>query len=266
MKRFFYLSLLLALVPALSARAGKVVTDSLQSKILGAQVKYNVYLPDGFDKSEQLYPVVYLLHGLYGTYEDWEKTGRMKLVTDELISSGEASQMVIIMPNAGHPDVRNEWNGYFNMPGWNYEDFFFQELIPTAEKKYRIVGDKGHRAIMGLSMGGGQSFYIGLRDPDVFANVGVFSTGMFGGISGASNFDLETEVPGILSDTKTFNKQFDVFFLSCGEQDPRIQYTRTIVQKMRDGGVDVRFNSYPGDHEWQVWRKSLHEFAQYLFK
>lgn len=115
-------------------------------------------------------------------------------------------------------------------------------------------------------MGGGQSFYIGLRSPEVFANVGVFSTGMFGGIRGASNFDLEKEVPGILSDTKTFNKQFDVFFLSCGEQDPRIEYTRNIVKTMRDGGVEVRFNSYPGDHEWQVWRKSLHEFAQYLFK
>ena len=100
----------------------------------------------------------------------------------------------------------------------------------------------------------------------VFANVGVFSTGMFGGISGASNFDLEKEVPGMLTDTKTFNKQFDVFFISCGEQDPRIEYTRNIVKTMRDSGVEVKFNSYPGDHEWQVWRKSLHEFAQYLFK
>lgn len=70
----------------------------------------------------------------------------------------------------------------------------------------------------------------------------------------------------MLSDTKTFNQQFDVFFISCGEQDPCIEYTRDIVKKMRDGGVEVRFNSYLGDHEWQVWRKSLHEFAQYLFK
>ena len=77
---------------------------------------------------------------------------------------------------------------------------------------------------------------------------------------------IRKEVPGILTETDTFNEKFDVFFMSCGEQDPRIEYTRGIVKKMRDGGVDVRFNSYPGDHEWQVWRKSLHEFAQYLFK
>ena len=105
-----------------------------------------------------------------------------------------------------------------------------------------------------------------VRTVHYFSNVGVFSTGMFGGIRGAVNFDLEKEVPGILSDTKTFNQQFDVFFVSCGEQDPRIEYTRNIVKTMRDGGVEVKFNSYPGDHEWQVWRKSLHEFAQYLFK
>jgi enterochelin esterase family protein len=139
-------------------------------------------------------------------------------------------------------------------------------VIPFVEKTYRVKKDRKSRAMCGLSMGGGQSFYIGLRDPEVFANVGVFSTGMFGGIQGASNFDLEKEVPGILTDTRTFNSQFDVFFMSCGEQDPRIDYTRNIVKKMQDGGVCVRFNSYPGDHEWQVWRKSLHEFAQYLFK
>ena len=141
-----------------------------------------------------------------------------------------------------------------------------ESVIPFVEKNYRVKKDRKSRAMCGLSMGGGQSFYIGLRDPEVFANVGVFSTGMFGGIRGASNFDLEKEVPGMLSDTKTFNKQFDVFFVSCGEQDPRIEYTRNIVKTMRDGGVKVKFNSYPGDHEWQVWRKSLHEFAQYLFK
>lgn len=77
---------------------------------------------------------------------------------------------------------------------------------------------------------------------------------------------VQKEVPGMLTDTKKFNQQFDVFFVSCGEQDPRITYTRNIVKEMRNGGVEVRFNSYPGDHEWQVWRKSLHEFAQYLFK
>jgi enterochelin esterase family protein len=83
---------------------------------------------------------------------------------------------------------------------------------------------------------------------------------------GAWTVTTKPQVPGILTDTHTFNKNFDVFFMTCGEQDPRIEYTRNIVKQMRDKSVEVRFNSYPGDHEWQVWRKSLHEFVQYLFK
>ena len=122
MKKF--LPLVLLLLAALPAKAGKIVTDTLRSEILGADVVYNVYLPDGFSESDGKYPAIYLLHGLYGTYSDWQNTGRMKEVADEFIRSGEIRKMIIVMPNAGHPDVHNEWNGYFNMPGWNYEDFY----------------------------------------------------------------------------------------------------------------------------------------------
>ena len=132
MKRICLLLLLsLAVLPL---RAGTIVTDSLASRVLGATVKYNVYLPDGYGKSDHHYPVVYLLHGLSDDYTAWEDRGRMQTVTDELIRSGEARSMVIIMPNAGGEDIRNVWNGYFNMPGWNYEDFFFGELLPAVRE------------------------------------------------------------------------------------------------------------------------------------
>ena len=146
------LCLVLALTLAsLPLMAGKVVTDSLSSRVLGATVKYNVYLPDGFGKTDRHYPVVYLLHGLSDDYAAWEEKGRMQIVTDELIRSGEAKPMVIIMPNAGGADIHNVWNGYFNMPGWNYEDFFFSELMPLVEQKYNCGGSKGQRAVMGRS-------------------------------------------------------------------------------------------------------------------
>ena len=145
------------LLPAVPARAGKVVTDSLFSAVLSTSVKYNVYLPDGYEKSSRTYPVVYLLHGLYGTYSDWQERGGVKGIADELISSGDAVPMIIIMPNAGGADVHNIQNGYFNVKDWAYEDFFFKEFIPAVEAKYHAIGDKGHRAVMGLSMGGGGS-------------------------------------------------------------------------------------------------------------
>jgi len=247
---------------------GEVRTVYYYSKVEEAWRPLMVYTPAGYNEGQQTYPVVYIQHGGGEDHRGWMEQGRTAQIMDNLIAAGKAVPMIVVSSNSNV----NSRSGGFGGGGYSWQGMqtFRSELIdnviPFVEKNYRVKKDRKSRAMCGLSMGGGQSFYIGLRSPEVFANVGVFSTGMFGGIRGASNFDLEKEVPGILSDTKTFNSQLDVFFLSCGEQDPRIEYTRTIVKKMREGGVEVKFNSYPGDHEWQVWRKSLHEFAQYLFK
>jgi enterochelin esterase family protein len=102
----------------------------------------------------------------------------------------------------------------------------------------------------------------------MFANVGVFSTGLFGGIGrqpGAA-FDAEAIIPGILSNPGSFNNKLKVFYMSVGEQDPRIEPTRKLVQTFKEKGLKVEFASFPGSHEWQVWRKSLHDFAQQIFK
>ena len=246
---------------------GEVRTMQYYSKVDEAWRPLMVYTPAGYDESGQDYPVVYIQHGGGEDHRGWMEQGRTAQIMDNLIAAGKAVPMIVVSANSNVSNRNGGFGGGYSWQGMQaFRSELLENIIPFVEKNYRVKRDRKSRAMCGLSMGGGQSFYIGLHDPDVFANVGVFSTGMFGGIRGASNFDLETEVPGILSDTKTFNEQFDVFFMSCGEQDPRIDYTRNVVQKMRDGGVDVRFNSYPGDHEWQVWRKSFHEFAQYLFK
>ncbi len=246
---------------------GEVRTVHYYSKVEETWRPLLIYTPAGYDEGKQSYPVVYIQHGGGEDHRGWMEQGRTAQIMDNLIAAGKAVPMIVVSANS---NVRSRNGGMGGGYSWQGMQTFRSELIdnvmPFVEKNFRVKKDRKNRAMCGLSMGGGQSFYIGLRDPDVFANVGVFSTGMFGGISGASNFDLEAEVPGMLTDTKTFNNQFDVFFISCGEQDPRIEYTRSIVKKMRDSGVNVRFSSYLGDHEWQVWRKSLHEFAQYLFK
>ena len=246
---------------------GEVRTVHYYSKVEETWRPLLIYTPAGYDEGKQSYPIVYIQHGGGEDHRGWMEQGRTAQIMDNLIAAGKAVPMIVVSANS---NVRSRNGGMGGGYSWQGMQTFRSELIdnviPFVEKNFRVKKDRKNRAMCGLSMGGGQSFYIGLRDPDVFANVGVFSTGMFGGISGASNFDLEAEVPGMLTDTKTFNNQFDVFFISCGEQDPRIEYTRSIVKKMRDSGVNVRFSSYLGDHEWQVWRKSLHEFAQYLFK
>ena len=246
---------------------GEIRTVHYYSKIDEQWRPLMIYTPAGYNENQQEYPVVYIQHGGGEDHRGWMEQGRTAQIMDNLIAQGKAVPMIVVSANSNVKSRNGGMGGGYNWQGMQaFRSEIIENVIPFVEKNYRVKKDRQSRAMCGLSMGGGQSFYIGLRDPEVFANVGVFSTGMFGGISGASNFDLEAEVPGMLSDTKTFNQQFDVVFVSCGEQDPRIEYTRDIVKKMRDGGVEVRFNSYPGDHEWQVWRKSLHEFAQYLFK
>ena len=246
---------------------GEVNTVYYYSKVEEAWRPLMVYTPAGYNEGKQEYPVVYIQHGGGEDHRGWMEQGRTAMIMDNLIAAGKAVPMIVVSSNSNVTSRSGGMGGGYSWQGMQtFRSELIDNVIPFVEKTYRVKKDRKSRAMCGLSMGGGQAFYIGLRDPEVFANVGVFSTGMFGGISGAANFDLEAECPGMLSDTKNFNKQFDVFFLSCGEQDPRIEYTRNIVKKMRDGGVEVKFNSYPGDHEWQVCRKSLHEFAQYLFK
>ena len=246
---------------------GKVHTVHYFSNVDKAWRPLMVYTPAGYDESKQKYPVVYIQHGGGEDHRGWMEQGRTAQIMDNLIAAGKAVPMIVVSANSNVLSRSGGFGGGYSWQGMqSFRNELIDNVIPFVEKNFRVKTDRKNRAMCGLSMGGGQSFYIGLRSPEVFANVGVFSTGMFGGIAGAAKFDLEKEVPGMLTDTNKFNQQLDVFFVSCGEQDPRITYTRDIVKKMRDGGVKVRFNSYPGDHEWQVWRKSLHEFAQYLFK
>ena len=268
------LSLIVLLTVSASAFAGKIVTDSIYSNNLKCWQKYNVYLPAGFEKSEKQYPVVYLLHGLYGSYFNWDKSGNMKLVADELIGSGEADEMVIIMPNAGDADVRNYQNGYFNVEDWPYEDFFYQEFIPEVEKKYRIIGDKAHRAIMGLSMGGGGSVVYCQRHPDMFSSCYAMSAWLDnkmdqvpGGksakkdklvivcqsVSDNSAIDFVEK-----ADQATIDKLKTVkWFIDCGDDDFLMDLSALLYQKMRDRKIKAELRIRNGVHNWEYWHTAL---------
>ena len=272
MKNYF-LSLIALLAFSVFANAGKVVTDSIYSNNLKCWQKYNVYLPTGFEKSEKQYPVVYLLHGLYGSYFNWDKSGNMKLVADELISSGEADEMVIIMPNAGDYDVRNYQNGYFNVEDWPYEDFFFNELLPAAEKKYRVIGDKEHRAIMGLSMGGGGSVVYSQRHPDMFSSCYAMSAWLdnkMGEVGGNNQkkdklyivCESVSEHSAInfveKADDATIAKLRTVkWFIDCGDDDFLMDLSVLLYQKMRDKKIKAELRIRNGVHNWEYWHTAL---------
>ncbi|MBR6347048.1 MAG: esterase family protein [Bacteroidales bacterium] len=248
-----------------------IKTDSVQSKILGESINYNVYLPAGYDASAaEKYPVVYLLHGLFGTHVDWATTGHMKEVVDELIASGECRKLIIIMPDAGDPDIHNNWNGYLNMPGCNYEDFFFLEFMPQVESRYSIIPDKQHRAIMGLSMGGGGSTIYSQRHPDKFSSCYSMSGWLDekdpGKEDPSDKFYYARKSVHELSaiefvrnsDEAALEKLRSVkWFFDCGDDDYLLELSVQMHVLMRDRKVKSELRVRDGWHSWEYWHTAL---------
>lgn len=234
-----------------------------------------VYTPYGYDaKGKKKYPVLYLLHGGGGDEDAWSTLGRTCQILDNLIEQGKAVPMLVVMPN-GNPnqyaastlqipvkqDVRQYASGFDNYSS------LVADILPYVESHYNVIKNRTGRAVAGLSMGGGQSFYIGLRNIDVFANIGIFSSGLLGGSgAGQAAFDPEAQMPGLISNPAKYNK-LDLFYISCGEQDNRIGGTKEFVDQLNALGYkNVFYETYPGGHEWKVWRRNLSAFVQKVFR
>lgn len=234
-----------------------------------------VYTPYGYDhkKTKVKYPVLYLLHGGGGDEDSWSTLGRTCQILDNLIASGKAKPMLVVMPN-GNPnqyasqtlmkpvkqDVR-KYNSNFD----NYTSLV-ADIVPFIEGRYNVIRNKSGRAVAGLSMGGGQSFYIAFRNVDVFSAVGVFASGLIGSSAiGGQPFDAEQQIPGMLTQPEKFNK-FDVIYLSSGEQDNRIDGMKKFKETLDAKGYNgVIWEQWPGGHEWKVWRRDLAAFVQLIF-
>lgn len=227
-----------------------------------------VYTPPGYDtNSREKYPVVYIQHGGGEDETGWAVQGKTDIILDNLIAEGKAKPMIVVISNGNVTAPGRAFGGYSSTGMAPFKEEMTKNIVPFVDANYRTLPDADNRAICGLSMGGGQSFFVGLESPGYFGSVGVFSTGLFGGIrTSGSGFDAEKEIPGLLSESDKFNKNLDLFYISCGEQDMRIEHTKKAVKVMRENGLEVEFNSFPGDHEWQVWRKSLHDFATRVFQ
>jgi enterochelin esterase family protein len=229
----------------------------------------NIYAPPGYDKNiNGSYPVLYIQHGGGEDESGWAVQGKTNIILDNLIAEGKAVPMIIVIPNGNVSKPGVTAFGYTKEAMQAFKDELFENVIPFVESNYRIKTGAANRALAGLSMGGGQTFYTGLGNTDMFSSLGVFSSGIFGGIGNlpADALNPETIVSGILNSQETFNNKMKVFYISVGEQDPRIEPTKKFVETMKGKGLKVEFASFPGGHEWQCWRRSLHKFTQLLFK
>lgn len=267
------LSLMFAWLP-LTSNAGIIVTDSLQSSVLKTVRHFNVYLPNGYDADKnRRYPVLYLLHGLSDDHTTWTVRGGLKIVADELIGSGELVPLIIVMPEAGGQPVKEVWNGYYNMPDWPYETFFFEEFLPFIEHKYRIVGDKGHRAIAGLSMGGGGSVSYCQKHPEMFSSCYGFSSWLYQDISDdtRTKTDKLSRVNVAVHDNSCFKPIEEAddrvkqklrtvkWFLDCGDDDYLLAQSERLHMLMRQAAIPCELRVRNGTHNWEYWHTGLRQ-------
>ena len=227
-----------------------------KSTTVGTVRKATVYLPPKFDPLKK-YPVLYLLHGIGGDEREWLQ-GVPNVILDNLIADGKAVPMIIVMPNGrAQENDRAEGNVYAGFQAFaNFEFDLVDDLIPFIEGKYNVQADKMHRAIAGLSMGGGQSLNFGLGHMDLFASVGGFSS--------APNTKTPEQLIPDVEKTKEENK---LLWMVCGSKDGLMYNSSRLKAFCDENGVPCTLIEYPeGQHDFVVWKYGLYQFAQLIFK
>ncbi len=256
---------------------------TLESRILKGERKFAVYLPPDYDTSTRSYPVLYLLHGYTDDQTGWIQFGEVHHITDNAIKNGKATPMIIIMPdaNTGQPGYTNAMSGK-----WNYEDFFFEELMPHVEKRFRIKRNKRFRAISGLSMGGGGSFLYALHRPDLFSSAAPISASLgpqtvnemknfsyvgYWGYSESnynkSDYERFNKLNNPLylvdqEDSKTLNSVR--WYIDCGDNDYLYKNNSLMHLKMREKGVNHEYRVRDGEHSWSYWRSALPSVLEFI--
>jgi len=238
---------------------GKIDSVTYTSKTIGTNRKALIYTPPGYSKDKK-YPVLYLLHGIGGDEKEWLKGGNPEVIFDNLYADEKAEPMIVVMPN-GRAMKDDRATGNIMAPDKvqafaAFEKDLLNDLIPFVEKKYPVLKDQEHRAIAGLSMGGGQSLNFGLGNPDKFAWVGGFSS--------APNTKKPEE---LVPDPAKAKQQIKLLWISVGDKDGLMSFSQRTHDYLVAQQVPHIYDVIPGGvHDFKVWKESLYQFAQLLFK
>ena len=234
---------------------GTLALVEYESRTVGTRRKTYIYTPAGYT-SETKYPVLYLLHGIGGDEDEWRRGGNAHVILDNLIADKLAVPMVVVMPNGrAQPNDRVEGNGMASAPAFaKFEQDLLQDLIPFVESKYSVQTDREHRALAGLSMGGGQSLNFGL------ANLGMFA--WIGGFSSAPNTKMPAELVTDLAKTR----ELRLLWISCGDTDGLISISQRTHAYLKEHDVPHVWHLDSGGHTFTVWKNDLYLFAQRIFR
>src|SRR5512140_1987516 len=235
---------------------GKLEMIEYESKTVGTTRKMQAYTPPGYSKDKK-YPVLFLLHGIGGDETEWERFATPDVLLDNLIADGKAVPMIIVMPNGrAQKNDRAEGNVFAAGPAFAvFEQDLLKDVIPAIESRYSVQADREHRALAGLSMGGGQSLNFGLAHLDIFAWVGGFS-------SAPNTKPAEQLVP----EPAAAAKQLKLLWLSCGNKDGLIRISQGVHAYLKENQVPHVWHVDGNGHDATHWKNNLWLFSQRIFK
>jgi enterochelin esterase-like enzyme len=237
---------------------GKIDTIHYDSKTVGTARRALIYTPPNYSKKKK-YPVLYLLHGIGGDEKEWLNGGHPEIILDNLYAENKIEPMIVVMPNGrAMKDDRAGGNVFDSAKVQAFATFekdLLNDLIPFIEKTYPVYKDQEHRAIAGLSMGGGQSLNFGLGNLDKFAWIGGFSS--------APNTKRPEE---LLPNPDEAKKKLTLLWISCGDNDGLITFSKRTHDYLYEHGVPHIYYIEAGVHDFKVWKNGLYMFSQFLFK
>ena len=261
---------------------GQVREVWYHSKSTGSWRHALVYLPPGYDaQTKTRYPVLYLQHGGGEDETGWIRQGRANFILDNLIAANRAKPMIVVMaygyarrasdpaaPSAAAsaPGTAEARQRTMQDMASAFQDDMTNALIPFIDSTFRTIASRDSRAMAGLSMGGFQTFQITLNRLDLFSYIGAFSGA---GAPGGRPFDPKTDFNGAFADPKAFAKKVRLLWLGVGTAEPERMRDgiRGFHKALTDAGIEHVYWESPGtDHEWQTWRRNLHDFAPRLFR
>jgi enterochelin esterase-like enzyme len=264
---------------------GELMPIEYDSKSLGTRRRMRVYTPPGYSPARK-YPVLYLLHGIGGTDTEWTQSCHANVIIDNLLADGKIQPMVLVFPDGNSsrtaadlaaggagstPGQNPETRGAapppgapvagrgrgMNMEAWltPFENDLLKDIIPYIDSHYSVFTDRGHRALAGLSMGGGQTLNIGLVHPETFAWVGGFSSA-----------PDTRQPPTALVPDPSVPKQLKLVWLACGNRDGLIRISQAVHQYLKENGVAHVWHVDANAHDTTEWDNNLYLFSQHIFK
>jgi enterochelin esterase family protein len=235
---------------------GCVREHAYASRSLGRLRQFMVYTPPGYDQQvEARFPVLFLQHGMGDNQATWTVHGKAHWILDNLIADGTARPMLVVMMD-GHAVLPGGGGAAFESNTTAFERDLIEDVVPFIDAQYRVKPGPENRAIVGLSMGGGQSLTIGLRHPDRFAWVGGFSSATPGADA----------IPNALANAASINERLRLLWIACGKSDFLLSRNESFIATLKEKGLRHEWHLTDGDHSWPVWRGYLAEFAPRLFR